>query len=170
VALFFSGEELVMADELTVADGIVVSMEYTLRLADGEVLDTSEGGEPLQFLQGSGAIISGLERELYAMRVGETKSVTVSPADGYGELDEEAFQEVEKSFFPADFELIEGAPVSVQDQEGQVYEAHVSEVMQDTVLLDFNHPLAGQTLNFDVRVAALRPATEEEIEHEHVHH
>ena len=153
----------------TVQDGVVVSLDYTLRLDDGEVADSSSGDEPLRFVQGSGQIIPGLERELYGMQEGEEKRVVVSAAEAYGELDAEAYQEVHTSFFPQDMELRPGLQISVQDQDSNVYQAYIAEVSGENVVLNFNHPLAGQRLTFDVRVTGLRQASEEELAHGHVH-
>jgi FKBP-type peptidyl-prolyl cis-trans isomerase SlyD len=161
-----------MADqELRVEDGMVVGMDYTLRAddAEGEVLDTSAERAPLEFLQGSGAIIPGLERELYGMTVGEEKDVTVEPADGYGDFDPEAYTEVPLHSFPDGMAVEPGVGLTVRDESGNTYEAFISEVREDSAVLDFNHPLAGQTLHFNVRISSLRPATEEEQEHGHAH-
>ncbi len=159
-----------MADNvLTIADDLVVSLEYTLRLDDDEIVDTSIGGEPLEFVQGQGQIIPGLERALYGMGIGDEMKVAVSPEDGYGELDDEAYEEVPASAFPADMTLEPGMQLQVSDASGEVYPAYVAEIRADTVMLDFNHPLAGETLNFDVKVVGLRAATAEELEHGHVH-
>lgn len=157
-------------NENTVSDGKVVSMDYSLRLDDEpEVVDTSAGREPLQFVQGQGQIISGLERELYGMSVGEEKDVVVSPADGYGESDPEAFQLVPLDAFPPDATIEPGMGLQLQDTSGQVFTAYVDEVRPDGVVLDFNHPLAGKTLYFNVKIADLREATADELEHGHVH-
>ncbi len=158
-----------MTKELVVADGVVVSLDYTLRLDSDEVVDASGDQGPLVFLQGVGQIIPGLERELAGMVVGDEKSVSVAPADAYGELNPDAFESVPRDLFPADMELAEGVELHLQDQDGGIAAAFVSEVHPDSVLLDFNHPLAGETLNFDVKVAALRPATQEELAHGHAH-
>ena len=158
-------------DQLHVEDGMVVSIEYTLRADDahGEVLDSSEDGSPLQFLQGYGQVIPGLERELYGMAVGDAKSVTVEPAEGYGEEDPDAYTEVPRDQLPDDLEPEPGMPLGVRDDQGQVFQAYIAEVRADSVLLDFNHPLAGQTLHFDIKIADLRPATDDEQAHGHVH-
>ena len=159
-----------MADNLLrVADDLVVSLEYTLRLDDGEVVDTSVGGEPLEFIQGQGQIVPGLERALYGMGIGDEMKVTVAPEDGYGEHDPEAYEEVPISAFPADVELKPGMELHVSDEAGEVYPAYVAEIRPDVVVLDFNHPLACETLDFDVKVIGLRAATTEEMEHGHVH-
>jgi FKBP-type peptidyl-prolyl cis-trans isomerase SlyD len=143
-------------------------MEYTLWV-DGEVLDTSEGQGPLQFLAGQGNIIPGLENEMLGMKIGDEKEVTVAPADGYGEYDEEAYMEVPRKDFPADMELEEGLELSVSDDEGNSRYARIESVETDTIHLDFNHPLAGAELKFKVKVVALRAPTAEELEHGHVH-
>jgi FKBP-type peptidyl-prolyl cis-trans isomerase SlyD len=158
-----------MTDE-RVEDGIVVSLDYTLRIDDeGEIVDTSEGGQPLQFVQGQGQIISGLEQELYGMQVGDEKDVTVDPEDGYGVNDPEAYQVLPLDAFPEDIVLEPGMGLQLRDNQGHSFEAHVAEIREDGVILDFNHPLAGKTLHFNVRIAGLRPASSEEMEHGHVH-
>ncbi|MBK7452417.1 MAG: peptidylprolyl isomerase [Anaerolineales bacterium] len=152
----------------TVQDGQVVTMEYTLRV-DGEVLDSSDGVGPLQFLAGYDNIVPGLEREMIGMKIGESKDVVVSPADGYGEFDNEAFMEVPRSEFPEDMELEEGIELNVTDEDGKSQYARVEGITAETVNLDFNHPLAGAELHFSVKVTALRDPTEEELDHGHVH-
>lgn len=157
-------------DTLKVADDLVVSMHYTLTLEDGQVVDSSDGGDPLEFLQGFGQIIPGLEKALYGMAVGDNKRVVVAAADGYGEVDPEAFQSVPRAIFPEDLELVEGMGLRMRDQDsGQLIETYVAEVGPTEVLLDFNHPLAGEDLTFDVEIAGLRSATAEELSHGHVH-
>ena len=152
----------------TVRDGLVVSMEYTLSV-DGEVLDSSKDAGPLQFLAGYDNIVPGLEREMVGMKIGESKDVLVLPEDGYGEFDEEAFMEVPRSEFPADMELEEGLELGVSDEDGQQQLAFVESFNDETVRLDFNHPLAGAELQFNVKVVALREATKEELDHGHAH-
>lgn len=152
----------------TVQDGVVVSMEYTLTV-DGEVLDTSDGVGPLQFLAGYDNIVPGLEREMIGMKIGDMKKVVVSPAEGYGEFEADAFMEVPRSDFPADMELEEGLELSVTDEDGASRYARVDKISDETIQLDFNHPLAGVELHFDVKVTALREPTEEELDHGHVH-
>jgi FKBP-type peptidyl-prolyl cis-trans isomerase SlyD len=154
---------------LTVTDDVVVSLDYTLRLDDGEVIDTSVDQTPLKFLQGRGQIIPGLEQALYGMGVGDEKDVVVAPADGYGEQDPDAFQEAPRDIFPSDMTLTQGMRLRMRDSSGQVFEASVADIRPDNVLLDFNHPLAGETLHFQVKISDLRPATSEESAHGHVH-
>ena len=152
----------------TVQDGVVVSMEYSLHV-DGELLDTSDGQGPLQFLVGYGNVISGLESEMMGMKVGESKDVVVQPENGYGEFDEEAFINVPRDQFPKDMPLEVDAELTVRDDEGNARYARVESIEGDTVRLDFNHPLAGAELHFNVKVVALRAPSEEELEHGHVH-
>lgn len=152
----------------SVQDGVVVSMEYTLHV-DGELLDTSEGQGPLQFLAGYGNIIPGLESAMTGMKIGDSKDVVVQPADGYGEFDEEAFMNVRRAQFPKHMQLTEGTELTVRDDEGQARYARVDTIEGDTVTLNFNHPLAGDELHFHVKVVALREPNDEELEHGHVH-
>jgi len=152
----------------SVQNGVVVSMEYTLKI-DGEVIDSSEGQDPLEFLTGHGNIIAGLESEMIGMKVGESKDVVVAPEDGYGEYDEEAYLDVPKNQFPADMPVEEGLELTVRDDEGQARYARIESVEGETVRLNFNHPLAGDELHFNVKVVSLREPTGEELEHGHVH-
>jgi FKBP-type peptidyl-prolyl cis-trans isomerase SlyD len=152
----------------TVKDGLVVSMEYKLTV-DGEVLDSSEEAGPLQFLAGYGNIIPGLENEMMGMKIGDSKNVTVQPADGYGEFEDDAFMDVPRTEFPADMALEEGMELHVTDDEGNHQAAYVAEFDDKSVKLDFNHPLAGAVLEFYVKVVALRDPTDEELDHGHVH-
>ncbi len=151
-----------------IADDVVVSLDYTLTV-DSEVIDTSEGSEPIQFLQGHGNIIPGLEQALYGMKTGEKKEVIVTAADGYGELDPEAYSDVPRKEFPPQIPMEVGIELEIKDQSGDVLEARIDMVNEDTVRLDFNHPLAGKQLNFSVQVVALRQPSAEELEHGHVH-
>jgi FKBP-type peptidyl-prolyl cis-trans isomerase SlyD len=152
----------------TVQNNKVVSMEYTL-LVDNEEIDSSKGQDPLEFLVGHGNIISGLEREMIGMKVGESKDVVIRPADGYGEFDENAFMDVPRSAFPSDMPVEEGAELTVRDDAGQARYARIDAVEGDNVTLNFNHPLAGDELHFNVKVVSLREPTDEELQHGHVH-
>lgn len=154
----------------TVADGMVVSLHYTLKSRAGEILDSSVGQEPLDFLQGYGQIIPGLEVALAGMALNEEKDVIVPATEAYGEVDDDAFELVSRDIFPEDLQLEVGLQVSLRDVEtDEPYEAVVAEVQAEEILLDFNHPLAGETLFFHVQIAGLRPATSEEMAHGHSH-
>ena len=155
---------------LVVADDMVVQLDYTLTLANGEIYDSSDETGPLEYIQGQGHIISGLEEALYGMAVGEEKDVVVTPDLGYGEYDPEAVQTLPLDVFPPDMELEPGMAIDLYDEDtDEEVEAYVSEVDEDSVVVDFNHPLAGETLNFHVKVVDVRPATDSELDHGHVH-
>ncbi|HNT55174.1 MAG TPA: peptidylprolyl isomerase [Anaerolineaceae bacterium] len=151
-----------------VADDVVVMMKYTLTV-DGEEIDSADENDPIAFLQGSGEIIPGLEKALYGMKVGQSKKVTVAPAEGYGPHDPESMLSVPRSEFPDDIPLEVGLELDVRDEDDEVMSATIVAVTEDAIQLDFNHPLAGKTLHFDITVVDLRVATEEELEHGHVH-
>jgi len=151
-----------------VENDVVVSMDYTLTV-DGEVVDSSEGSEPIDFLQGYQNIVPGLEKAVYGMKTGESKHVVVSAAEGYGEMDEDAFVEIPRKDFPEDIPLEIGLDLQVRNDDGTAMEATIADVTDDMVKLDFNHPLAGKELLFDIKIVGLRAATEEELEHGHVH-
>ena len=154
----------------SVAKDLVVSFSYVLRLDDGEEISRSEKNEPVIILQGNGDVVPGLEKALYGMAIGDEKTVTVTPTDGYGEHDPDHFEQMPRTLFPDDYELEEGMSLHLRDtQSGDVYKAYVAEINGDDVILDLNHPLAGETLTFQVRVTDIRTATEEELEHGHVH-
>ncbi|HEX2697105.1 MAG TPA: peptidylprolyl isomerase [Anaerolineales bacterium] len=157
-----------MTDDLKVDDGQVVSMHYTLHV-DGKVVDSSEGGEPLQFIQGMGHIIPGLENELYDMKIGDSKKVVVAAKDGYGESDAEAFMEVPRDSFPPNVPLQLGTELELRDQSDHPVYARIESISDENVRLNMNHPLAGKELHFDVKIADLRAATDDEVSHGHVH-
>ena len=157
-----------MTETPTVSKGQVVSMHYTLQV-DGDVIDSSKGQEPFQFIQGIGTIIPGLEREMEGMKIGETREVVISAKDGYGEIKEDSFIEVPRESFPPTIPLEVGVDLQVEDQSGNPMYARIDRVGEENIRLDFNHPLAGKELTFNVEVLALRDATEEELAHGHVH-
>lgn len=157
-------------DGLVVADGLVVSLAYVLRLDDGEEIDSAEGDDPLVYLHGAGNIISGLEEALTGLKVGDARKVSVSPGDAYGDVDPDAYELVPYDAFPEDVDLEEGMGLRMVDNStGQQMEAYISELRDDGALLDMNHPLAGETLHFDVEIVGLRRATSDEIAHGHAH-
>lgn len=147
---------------LTVADGMVVSLDYEL-IVDGDLIDSTTNQPPLEYLQGCGNIIPGLERALVGMQVGEVKDITVPAKDAYGEFDPQAFVEIDRSLFPPHFALEIGAPLHVRDEQGQVRRAYVDQVGIETVRLNLNHPLAGKDLHFRATIAGLRIASPEEL-------
>ncbi len=153
--------------ENVVARDRVVAIEYTLTDEEGAVIDTSRGDRPLEYLHGHGQLIPGLERALEGKAVGAAVSLDVPPEDAYGERDPERTVTVGRDQF--DFDVQVGDFVQAQHPDGTAVPFQVVEVSEESVTLDGNHPLAGRTLHFEVEVVAVRPATEEELEHGHVH-
>ena len=151
-----------------VADDLVIRMDYTLTV-DGEEVDSSKEDGPLEFLQGRGNIIPGLESELYGLVVGENKDIAVAAADAYGEFDEEQVMDVPLEEFPAEIPLEIGTELEVRESDGDVLSAMIIDVDEEHVTLDFNHPFAGEDLQFQVTIVDIRPATSEELAHGHVH-
>jgi len=142
---------------MTVSDGKTISMEYTLTLENKEVLDTNVGGDPLTFTQGSHEIIPGLEAALTGMKAGESKQVTVAPEQAYGEVNPKAIQEVPIDQIPPDARKV-GVQLQGKDGQGRMVHPKVAEVKEQVVVLDFNHPLAGKTLYFDVKILDVQAA------------
>lgn len=158
-----------MPKEKTVKNDLIVAIDYSLTV-DGEVIDSSAEREPLEFLQGYGNIIPGLEREMLGMEIGESKDVVVAALDGYGEVNEETFMEVPSNQFPEHIPVEVGTELEVENEEGEPTYARIEKIENNMALLNFNHPLAGKELHFAVQVIALREPTEEELAHRHVHH
>lgn len=136
---------------MTVSDGKTVSIEYSLSLENGEPVDSNQGREPLTYTQGENQLIAGLEQALEGLKAGDNKKVTVSPEDGYGQLNPEALIEVPKNHLPEDAWEI-GAMVTAAGPEGQEIQGRVANLAETTATIDFNHPLAGNTLYFDVTI------------------
>ncbi len=153
---------------MQIAKNAVVAIDYTLRDTDGEVLDASPEGQPLQYLHGAGNIIPGLEKALEGKSAGDDVDVSIAPEDAYGERDERLQQDVPKSMFEGVEKIEAGMRFQAQTQSGPQV-VTVAAVTGDQVTVDANHPLAGQTLNFKVKVSDVREASDEELEHGHVH-
>lgn len=142
----------------------VVLIHYTLKNDQGEVLDSSAGGEPLAYLHGMGNIVPGLEKALTGKKAGDKLNAKVAPEEGYGLRDEKLIQQVPRRSFQGVRELKPG--MRFNSQGGPVT---VTRVMGDMVTIDGNHALAGETLNFEIEVTQVREATGEELAHGHVH-
>ena len=149
---------------MPIADNDVVTFHYTLKGDSDEVIDSSAGGEPLAYLHGHGNIVPGLERELTGKSVGDRLQVRVPAAQGYGEYDRALVQKVPRRALKGIADLRVGLRLQAGHQA-----VTVKHIAGDMITLDGNHPLAGQDLNFDVEITAVRPATEEELAHGHVH-
>ena len=147
----------------TIADGKRVSLEYTLTLEDQTVIDTNVGKDPLVYTHGAREIIPGLEKQLIGLKAGETKKVEVAPAEGYGEVDPNRFQEVPKENVPEEARGV-GKRLQGRGPDGQMMFAQVTEVKENTVIVDLNHPLAGKTLFFAVKVLKIESAGAQKVE------
>jgi FKBP-type peptidyl-prolyl cis-trans isomerase SlyD len=146
----------------------VATIDYTLTSPEGQVLDTSKGGQPLTYLHGVGGIIPGLENALEGKSQGEQLTVTVPPDQGYGNRNEQLVQEVPRRLFQGVQEIKPGMQFRAQSNQGMQVVTVVG-VKDDMITIDANHPLAGVTLKFDVNVVDVRDATPDELSHGHVH-
>jgi FKBP-type peptidyl-prolyl cis-trans isomerase 2 len=142
---------------LAVEAGSRVALEYTLTDAQGTVIDSSESGEPLRYTHGESQIIPGLERALAGMHVGETKKVTVAPADAYGDVDPQATIEVPRTELPEGVAV--GTRLVARSPDGQTRVVRVKEMREASAIIDLNHPLAGMTLHFAVRIVSIEEPT-----------
>lgn len=141
-------------ETVVIESGSAVSIEYTLKLDDGTTVDSNVDKDPLTFTQGTGTILPALEEALLGAKVGDTKEVQLTAEQGYGAVNPDAFQEVPLEKLPEDARtagtmLMAGAP------DGKEHPVRVHEVKEETIILDFNHPLAGQALNFDIKILAI---------------
>jgi FKBP-type peptidyl-prolyl cis-trans isomerase SlyD len=153
---------------MQIAENSVVTIHYTLTNSEGEVLDSSQGQEPLAYLAGASNIIPGLENALTGKQVGDKLDVTVEPEEAYGPLREELVQKVDHENFQGIDDIQVGMQFMAQAPWGE-QPVTVMAVEEDGITLDGNHPLAGQTLTFAVEVMAVRSATDEELQHGHAH-
>lgn len=153
---------------MQIQDKAVVGFHYTLKNDAGEILDSSEGDEPLHYLHGSGGIIQGLENALTGKVVGDKLDVIVEPEDGYGVHRETLVQEVPRSAF-GDFDGIEVGMMFQAETDTGMVPVRVVAMSDDTVTVDGNHELAGERLHFAVRIEEVREATQQELDHGHVH-
>ena len=154
---------------MVVAADKVVLIHYTLTNDAGNVLDSSSGREPLAYIQGHNNLISGLEKALEGKAAGDKVSVKIAPADGYGEYDAEKVQRVPRRQFGGVKNLQPGMQFQAQTSSGEVRVITIKSIQGDMVTVDGNHELAGQNLNFDVEIVEVRDATQDELEHGHVH-
>jgi FKBP-type peptidyl-prolyl cis-trans isomerase SlyD len=141
--------------EAQIREGSQVALEYTLSDESGTVIESNKGKQPMIYIHGKSQIIPGLEKELSGMKVGEEKKIQVKPEDGYGPINPDAFQEVPKDKLPPEA-LKVGAMLMAQGPQGQGMSVRVHEIKDTTVIMDFNHPMAGKTLSFDVKVSEIK--------------
>ncbi len=153
---------------MQIADNTAVSIHYTLTNDQGEVLDSSDGGDALVYLHGSGNIISGLEAALIGKKVGDKLNVRIEPQDAYGVVSDDMVQVISKDMF----EGVDHIEVGMQFHADVSHGPGIVTVVNidgDNVTIDGNHPLAGEALTFDVEIVEVRAATKEELDHGHVH-
>jgi len=154
---------------MVVAQDKVVLIHYTLTNDSGAVIDSSSGGEPLAYIHGQGNIIPGLEKALEGKQQGDKISANVDPAEGYGVRDDALVQSVPRRSFGGVPNIQTGMQFHAQTSQGHTRVVTVTAIKGDMVTVDANHPLAGQNLHFDVEIAEVRDASQEELEHGHVH-
>lgn len=143
--------------------GRIIAIEYTVTLEDGEVVETTQKGSPVQYLHGSGQLMPSLEKNLQSLEEGTRKRFTLNAPEAYGERDESNVVTLPRSIFPGTVELIVGARLAARTIGGETYPLTVREVYADRVVVDLNHPLAGESLHFDVLVCSVRMAGTDEI-------
>ena len=155
---------------MQIADNVVASLRYKLTDSQGEILDEATQAEPFVYLHGANNIIPGLESALIGKLTDDQLEVTIPPEDAYGVHDKRLTEEVSKAMFSdvPDTQLVPGAQFHAQTNAGQEI-ITIAAVQDETVTIDGNHPLAGETLHFDVTVLDVRAATEEEMSHGHAH-
>jgi FKBP-type peptidyl-prolyl cis-trans isomerase SlyD len=153
---------------LKVGNAMVVTLDYTLKNDEGEVVDSSAGKQPLVYLHGAGNIIEGLEDGLEDLVKGDTFTVSVEPKKGYGPIDKRLISELPKTRFPEDAKIDVGQQFTINGPNGQ-RQVKVIEVKDDSAVIDGNHPLAGKTLNFSGTILDLREASAGELQHGHAH-
>lgn len=154
---------------MLIANQHVVAIDYTLSNDAGEVIDSSQGTEPLVYLHGAGNIIAGLENALSGKTVGDELDVSIEPEDAYGEYSAELITNVGREMFEGVEELEVGMQFHASAPDGGMQIVTIRDIDGDQVTIDGNHPLAGQQLNFKVKVISVRAASEEELAHGHVH-
>jgi FKBP-type peptidyl-prolyl cis-trans isomerase SlyD len=152
-----------------VQDDAVVTLQYKLRLDDGTLVEESEPDDPLVYLHGHENIIPGLENALTGMKIGDRKSVDVDPEDGYGDYDPADVGRINRVGLPEEFQPEVGMLIPILDEDGNEAEVLIIEMDDDDITVDFNHPMAGERLHFEVEVTGLREPTPEELDHGHVH-
>jgi FKBP-type peptidyl-prolyl cis-trans isomerase SlyD len=147
----------------------VVTINFTLKDDAGEVIDSTQGSQPFSFISGNNQILPKLEESISIMLIGGKKNVKLDPVDAYGEYKEEAIQSVDRTEFPQDVELEEGMSFMAHTPDGRNVPLTIAGVQEDKVTVDFNHPLAGKALEFEVELIDVRDATLEELQHGHSH-
>lgn len=164
-----TSSELPRTTARSIGKNSVVTINYTVRDRNGRVLETTEGTDPIEYLHGHRNVVRGLENAIDGRQVGYRQTVTLPPSEAYGDYDATLVMKLPRSAFEGEDELEVGAIVELEGDEGEVVLGRVQAVDKKKIVVDANHPLAGQDLIFDFEVLACRAATLDEIEHGHVH-
>ena len=154
---------------MAIGQNKVVTMNYTLKDVQGNIIQTTTNKEPFRFLSGNRQILPKLEKEIDSMIIGSKKNVKIPAKEAYGEYSEQAIQQVDKNNFPDDIDLQIGMEFVANSPEGQQMPFVVKDIKNEEITIDFNHPLAGKDLEFDVELVDIRAATVEELQHGHAH-
>jgi len=154
---------------MAIENNKVVAFNYTLKDDEGNFLDSTENGAPFSYISGNNQILPKLEEQVNKMVIGSKKTVKIEAANGYGEYDEKSVQQVDKTNFPQDANLEAGMRYIANSPEGKQMPFTINKVEGSQVTIDFNHPLAGKNLEFDVELVDVREPSPEELEHGHVH-
>ena len=147
----------------------VVSVNYILKDNEGVIIDSTENSPPFAFISGSEQILPKLEEEVSGMIIGSRKNIKLTASEAYGDYDDKAVQNAKRSQFPDDFNLEVGMNYIANSPDGKQMPFIIKEIRDTEIIIDFNHPLAGKDLEFEVELLDVRDATEEEMDHGHVH-
>ena len=145
-----------------VENGVYVSVDYKGTLTDGQVFDTSEGRRPLEVHMGAGQMIKGFEAELLGMALNEKKTFTLAPEDAYGERNDKLMHSISRNEVPKEMDIQIGMTVGLRTQQGQQVPAKIVQIDDSTITMDLNHPLAGESLTFEVEVVGISPTPTQE--------
>ena len=159
---------------MPIQENQVVTIQYNLTDADGNLLDTTYDEGPMEFITGAGEMLPKLEAEIITMTLNSKKKIVLQPAEAFGDYDPEDIQVVKRDELPDDIEMEIGTELLAEvdeeeEEEEEELSCFISKIDGDEITLDFNHPLAGKSLHFEVELTGVRPATAEELEHGHVH-
>lgn len=144
--------------DIAIADETRVTLNFSLSLEDGTVVDSNHGEEPVTFTVGDGNLLEGFEKAMYGLRAGDERELTITPEQGFGQPNENNVQEVPRSDFPEDLTLEVGLMLSFSDAQNTELPGVIKELKENSILVDFNHPLAGRTLKFKVHIHSVSPA------------
>ena len=149
-----------MADieALTIGPGCEVTMHFSLKLEDGTVADSTIGHDPIEFIMGDGSLIEGLELALYGLKKSDKQLLSIDPREAFGFPDEESIHKMSRSEFPDDMNIEEGMIIEFDTPSGERVPGALKTIKEDSVVVDFNHPLAGHVITFDVEIIDIKPA------------